>query len=87
MKPKSLFHVLAKVGVPALALLFLPSCSWDCPGLPEDLPWFVAEDYMYQTVAFTDGQDTLRVQYDGVVFENKADKTLGQIIMECVNSW
>ena len=65
---------LPKVWIPALAALLFTACGWDCPGIPEDLPWFIAEDYMYRTVAFTNGKDTVYVEYEGILFENRADK-------------
>ncbi len=76
MGPKSLFQVLAKVGVPALALLFLPSCSWECQGISEeDLPWFIAEDYKCQAVLFTNGKDTVSVTYNSPEITHEMDKT------------
>ena len=59
---------LPKVWIPALAALLFTACGWDCPGIPEDLPWFIAEDYMYRTVAFTNGKDTVYVEYEGILF-------------------
>jgi len=74
MKMKTIMSIIAKAGLPALVILSFTACSWDCPGLPENMPWFIAEDYMYQTVSFTNGRDTVSIEYEGVVFENRSDK-------------
>lgn len=60
----SILSILAKAGIPALAALLFTACSWECQGIPEELPWFIAEDYEGKTVFFTNGQDTVEVSYD-----------------------
>ncbi len=64
MRVKTFSSVSAKAGIPALAALLFTACSWECQGIPEELPWFIAEDYEGKTVFFTNGQDTVEVSYD-----------------------
>ena len=78
MKRRESLEISAKVWIPALAALvafFCVSCDKTCVDIPVDMPWFVAEDYQYQTVVFANGRDTLCVRYDGLEFYTEKSET------------
>lgn len=67
------------VGVLFLCLMFV-SCRWECGGMSEnDLPWFVPVDYIARTVLFTNGKDTVAIEYDSPEISHAMDKTFATV--------
>ena len=44
-----------------------------------DLPWFVPVDYIARTVLFTNGKDTVAIEYDSPEISHAMDKTFATV--------